>query len=337
MLKDKILITGATGCLGSNLTHRLLSEGAEVVVFKRHAESLGSLTKFRNSFEVRFGDVRDLDSLRRAMQGIGRVYHLAGIAIPLNRLASQMWEVNVVGTYNVARAALDQGVERLVHISSIAAIGYPPDGVIASEKFDFRDSVATNAYSLTKRRGEEIALSFNGPMEVVAVNPSAVIAPGGSRRYGWAALIKAAQRGSLRIYPSGGSAFCAGRDLVDGLLRAMQRGHAGERYILSSENVSYKEMGCRLAEIIQVAPPRFRPPKWVFDWVGRTNDCFAALLRDHERSPILVSENTELMCRKLYYDPSKAVREIGLSQSSLIEAMRELYEWCESEAVPAFA
>ena len=230
---------------GSNLTRRLLAAGDDVAMFKLQGEELGPLSEQRQLLQIRFGDVRDPESCRRAMAGVKRVYHLAGIAVPLNRLAPLMWDVNVIGTYNVLHAAAEENVERVVHVSSIAAIGYPPDGTVASETFDFRDTVTTNAYSLTKRHGETIARGFNGRgLDVVTVNPSAVIAPGGDPPYRWPAVLEPALARRVWTIPPGGSGFAAGGTSVEGLAR--EHGRA-ERYILNSVNLSYAELASRSA------------------------------------------------------------------------------------------
>jgi dihydroflavonol-4-reductase len=337
-MPDKILVTGATGCLGSNLTRRLITDGADVAIFKRHGDTLGPLAPLRKSLEVRFGDIRSLENVRRAMRGIRYVYHLAGIPIPLNRLEREMWEVNVSGTSNVCTAALECRVHRLVHVSSTAAIGYPPHGIPASESFDFADSVTTNAYSITKKHGEEIALGFHRlNLEVVVVNPSAVIAHGSNLRYGWAAFVGAVKRGYLQAVPRGGSGFCAAADLVNGLLCAMACGRPGERYILNSENMTYFELARVISSVAGVGPPRLIAPHWILKFIGKVNDIGGLLRSDLHASPMLVSENVDLASRWLYYDQSKAVTELGLTQTPIREAVRELYEWVESKTACAMA
>lgn len=337
MLNERILVTGATGCLGSNLVKHLIGNGADIVVFKRHGESLGPLERLRRSFEVRFGDVCDLVSLKKSFAGIRQVYHLAGIAIPLNRYDRQMWEVNVFGTYNVLQAAVSNSVQRVVHVSSTAAVGYPPNGFLADETFSFADSVESNSYAVTKRRGEEIALGFNSKsLEVVVVNPSAVIAPGGSRYYGWAAVMEAARRGRMFIYPPGGSAFCSRQDLIDGLIRAMNSGLPGQRYIVSSANVSYFVLASMIAEIVGVRAPWIPGPRWLFDAVGHLNDFASMLQADPARPPMLVSENTKLMSRSLFYNQAKSVEFLGVSQTGIAHALCELHEWCRLDGAYVF-
>jgi nucleoside-diphosphate-sugar epimerase len=334
MTAKPILVTGATGCLGAQLTRRLVADGHDVVLLKRHGDQLGMLGSLRRGVEIRFGDVTDPASVHRAMRGIGSVYHLAGVAAPLNRLARVMWEVNVAGAYNVARAALEAKVDRMVHTSSVAAIGYPPDSVTANESFAAEESVGETAYSITKRHGEAIVRGlFTLGLDVVVVNPSAVLAPGGDARFSWSGLVAAALRGQLRAMPRGGTAVCTADDLVDGQLKAMSHGQAGERYILSSANVSYRELGRLIADTVGVTPPFAEAPDWALGAIGRVNQAIAGLRRDPYRSSVLVPENVALMTRALYYDQSRAVRELGITQSPLEPAIQEMAMWCRQSAL----
>ena len=322
------LVTGASGCLGSNLVARLLRDGREVVALLPHGEPLGRLYPLRRHIEVRHGDVRERQDVLAAMEGVARVYHVAGLAIPLNRFAERMWEVNVFGVHNVLSAARRRGVQRVVHVSSTAAIGYPPHGVVANERFNPIDSVTDNAYATTKRHGEKIALSFNdADLEVVVVNPSAVIAPGGDKRLGWGGVFEVARRGLLRFMPGGGSAFCSAQDLVDGTVRAMERGTPGERYILSSQNLSYRELGSLVARAVGVTPPFATLPRWLLRGVG----FFNGFLQHFGGTSVFVPENVELMTRPLFYDQSKAIRELGMSQTPIAGAVEHVRDWIFAE------
>ncbi len=333
-MSERDLVTGATGCLGSNVVHRLVREGRDVVALVPHGEPLGRLHALRKDLEVRHGDVRNPEDIAAALKGIKRVYHVAGVAIPSNRCEQIMWEINVYGVHNVLSLALRAGVERVVHVSSTAAVGYPPDDVVASEGFATEDSVADNAYARTKRFGERIALSFNGAnMEVVAVNPAAVIAPGGDKRFGWSGVLDVAMRGLLRVMPAGGSSFCSAPDLVDGLIRAMRAGKPGERYILSSQNLSYRELGSLVAAAVGVAAPYFTAPSWLLRLLGAVND----RLLPRGRVSVFVPENVELMTRRLYYDQTKAIRELGISQTPVATALGLVHEWIRSEVSHAGA
>jgi dihydroflavonol-4-reductase len=325
-----ILVTGATGCVGSNLVRRLLRDHTRIAVLVRPGDSLGTLSADRHRLDIKMGDVRSFDDCLRAMVSIEQVYHAAGIAIPLNKLERAMWEVNVMGTQNVLRAAKEKGVRKCVHISSISAIGYPSNQEVANETYDFNESRETNAYAITKHCSERVAMEFNtSDFTVVIVNPSAVLAPGGDRRHGWAALIELERRGLLRFLPSGGSAFCSRHDLVEGLLAAMNHGRGGERYILTTENLSYRDLALRMAALFGTHYYRFSVPRALLAAVARINSSTARWRSDQDdHGPLLVTESARLLNRTLFYSNAKAVRHLGFSPTSCDNALVELQQWC---------
>ncbi len=321
------LVTGATGCLGSALTRALVTAGERVAILKRPGESLGPLECIAAELDIRHGDVTDPASLYGALRGISFVYHLAGIVVPLNSAGELMWRVNAIGSYNVGRAAKQAGVERLVHVSSTASIGYPPDGVIADESFDRSYSVADNAYSTTKYWAERLVtdLCADG-LDVVVVNPSAVYVPGGDPRYAWSRLVEIAHRGLLLAMPNGGTAVCGGQDFVDGTIKAMQRGVRARRYILSSANLTYQAIGTHVLRAVGRAGPIRRLPSGPVWALAKANARMARLRRDPLRSPLLVPENVDLMTRELYYHQRRAVSELGMSQTPVDHIFRDLVD-----------
>jgi nucleoside-diphosphate-sugar epimerase len=324
-VNDKVLVTGATGCLGSALTHTLVAAGERVAVLKRPGEGLGGLSGIAADLDVRLGDVTDQATLTAAMRGVDRVYHLAGIVIPVNAASDLMWRVNTLGSYNVARAARNTSVHRLVHVSSTASIGYPSEDVVADESFDRRDSVTTNAYSNSKFWGERLVTeAAGGGLDVVVVNPSAVFAPGGDPRYAWSRLVDVARRGLLAAMPSGGTAVCAGRDFVDGTIKAMSYGTGGRRYILSSANLTYHEIGLLLLRSVGRTGTVRQLPTRPLRALSHVVERIARLQRDPLNSPLLVPENVELMSRRLFYDQRRAVSELAMSQTPVEAIFDEL-------------
>lgn len=222
----RVLVTGGGGYLGGALVAELVRLGEPVTVMA----GPGDLADVAGQpgVEVVRADVTDERSVDDAVRGASAIYHLAGIASPNSRLAHDIWKVNVLGTHHVARSALRHGVERVVHVSSTAAIGYPPDGVVADEDFDPRDSVVDNVYAATKRAGERIMLDFaERGLPVVVVNPAAVFAPSTGTARSWQGLLAIARRGLLRVVPSGGTAVCAAHDFVAGTTAAMVKGEPG--------------------------------------------------------------------------------------------------------------
>ncbi|RMI44804.1 NAD-dependent epimerase/dehydratase family protein [Streptomyces triticirhizae] len=329
----RILVTGASGSLGATFTRQLIDRGADVVALLKPGEGPGGLAGVEGRFETRQADVRDPAALRAAMRGIDEVYHFAGVAITLNRLRGLMEEINVRGTGHVVRAAGEAGVRRVVHASSISAIGYPPAGELADEDFDVRRSVTRNSYMDTKLGGEREALraSAETGVEVVMVNLGAVIAPYSHPRYGWAMLVEQTRRGRMRGYPPGGLAMCSIEDLTSGMLAAMAKGQPSRRYIVHSTNISYRDLIGTIAGVVGAPPPRHAVPAPAIRVAGRLGAAFGALRRDPMRSPFVVPENTTLMLLPLYYDTTRAETELGLRPTPLENSIAAVDRWLDKE------
>jgi nucleoside-diphosphate-sugar epimerase len=306
------------------LVGELVGAGDDVTVLTKVGDPLVLSDKLRSAVDMVPGDVADAQSVDAAMRGISRVYHLAGIASPNSRLAELIWSTNVIGSYHVARSALRHGVRRVVHVSSTAAVGYPPQGVVADEDFDPRYSVLDNVYSATKRAAERLMLDFvERGLDVVVVNPAAVFAPESGPARSWQGLLAATRKGLLRIVPPGGTAVCSARDFVAGATAAMSKGEPGRRYILSTANLSYRAIG----ELLVAATGRHHPvrvaPIQLFRALARGNRFFGDLVgRAHPDDP-LIPENVELMAHEVYYAADRAVRELGIPNVSIAELIAE--------------
>ncbi|MEU6887940.1 NAD-dependent epimerase/dehydratase family protein [Streptomyces viridosporus] len=327
----RILITGASGSLGSAFARERIEAGDDIVALLREEDGPGGLVHHQGHFEPRYADVRDPQALARAMRGIDEVHHFAGIAITLNRLHHLMEEVNVNGTANVVRAAGEAGVRRVVHASSISAIGYPSPGELATEDFDVARSVTRNSYMLTKRSAERAALSAATATgtEVVFVNLGAVIAPYSHPRYGWAMLVDNVRRGRLRAYPPGGLAMCAAEDMVQGMQSAMAKGQHGRRYIVASANLSYRGLISQICHVVGAREPHVQLPAVLVHAVGLAGAAVGKLVRDPMRSPFIVPENTSLMVRQLYYDTTRARQELGLRPTALHDSIAAVARWLD--------
>ncbi|WP_078313842.1 SDR family NAD(P)-dependent oxidoreductase [Mycobacterium sp. D16Q16] len=321
---SRILVTGATGYLGSTLVASLVQAGERVTVLTNPHDSAVLGSELRAHVDTVCADITDAQSIDDAMRGVSHVYHLAGIASPNARLGHKIWQTNVLGTYQVARAALKHDVQRVVHVSSTAAVGYPPNGVVADEEFDLRDSVLDNVYSASKRAGERLVLDFaERGLDVVVVNPAAVFAPGAGPARSWQGLLVAARKGLLRVVPPGGTAVCSARDFVVGTTAAMAKGDKGRRYILSTVNLSYRQIGELLVAAVGRDHPVRSAPMGLFRAVGKGNRLVRDVSMRFDPDDALIPENVELMAREVYYAPDRAVRELGIPQVSTHELIAE--------------
>lgn len=258
------MITGGTGYIGSRLVDSLLSTGEEVVVFA--LPGVGEEAERREGLTLHIGDVRDDAAVRRAMTGCSRVYHLAAYARNWARDADLFFDVNVRGTQTVLQAALDQGVSRVVHVSSNVVIG-PSNGRCVGEDAPRVNDFLT-PYERSKFAAEEVARAFAlRGLDVMIVCPSRVFGPGlAGESNSVTKMIQLYLAGRWRFIPGDGSAvgnYVYVDDLVEGMTLAMDKGRRGERYIIGGSNLSFDEL---FGEIRRVSGKRFRLahlPSWL--------------------------------------------------------------------------
>lgn len=236
----KILVTGATGFLGSWVARSLVEVGYSLRTLVRSTSPLDGLAGL--PVELVQGDILDRRTLARAMDGIGAVVHCAGLVALRPRDREALYRVNVQGSRNVLEAAWARGL-RVVFTSSIATIGasHAPD--LRNERASWSGESASNAaYVESKRESEELALSLAARgLEVVVLNPGTALGPG-DLRFTSTQFVLHYLRGAMRFYLGGGMSFCDVRDVAAAYVAALRRGRPGERYILAGVNLSYGQL-----------------------------------------------------------------------------------------------
>ncbi len=180
---------------------------------------------------------------------------------------------------------------------------------------------------MSKHLGERAVLGLvKEGLDAVVLNPSLVIAP---RSKGLARAFALSKAGRLWAFPSGGIGVAAARDFIDAEIKAMERGRTGERYIVNTVNLSYRELLTKVAQVVGGQRPRIRIPNWVMLLVARVDALYISrVLHDLDKAATTEQEAAAL-ARTSYYDQSKAVRELGIAQSSIDDALRELCDWAE--------
>jgi len=321
---DTVLVTGATGFIGSVLTRQLAEAGADVRIFRRDTSSLDLLGKYAERVDHAVGDLTRARSLYDAMQGVSRVYHVAAKVsfAPGDRAAVR--RVNADGTANVVNAALEAGIDRLVHTSSMAALGRPaePDGRI-DETTSWQGTPRRSAYARSKRRAElEVHRSIAEGLDATIVNPSLVFGVGGpstnTRR-----IVDAVRSGWLPAVPPGGTNVVDVRDVAAGLQAAMATGRTGRRYFLGSENRSWKALTGTLAGAFGVSPPRRTVPSWLLRAGSAVVEGIATITRTR---PFLSRSAARTASRTYRYDNTRARTELGCSFRPFEETAQHIAE-----------
>ena len=307
-----VLVTGATGMIGSVLTRRLVERGADVRVLYRTDARLENLGEIRKNVNAVQGDVLDPASLLSAMEGVDEIYHVAAmIGYGGKRHWPLLRRVNVQGTGNVVDAALAVGIRRMVHTSSIAAIGRPDaDDVLIDESFEWHASRANTHYARSKHLAElEIHRGIAEGLDAVLVNPTIVFGIG-RRGENTRALVDQIRKRRLPVMPSGGTNFVDAEDVVEGHLLAMERGRTGERYILGSENLLWRTAFEQIADAFGVKPPPFVVPPGVALAVGTVVEGISSVI---PLNPMISRETARMSARVYRYDNSRAQEELGCS------------------------
>lgn len=326
----RVLVAGGTGSLGTALVARLVEQGEHVVVMAEPQTRVNA-TLANLEVEYRFADIRDRAGVVRALRGTERAYNVAGVAALTNTLHDRMVAVNVQGARTFAEACAEVGVQRLVHVSSISAIGYPPPGEVVDETFEFSRSVCMNSYALTKRAGDEAVLRVaeRTGLDVGVIVPAAVVAPHSDLRDGWAALVGLAARGRLVAYPPGGLSVCALEEFVSGSQAVMSRGASRQRYIVTTTNLPYADFFALVCEVVGRPAPRAALSERALRSLAAAG---RAITLGCSTTTLLAKENVDLMTSNLYYDPSRARTELGVTPGSVRDSVAAVHEWLREGA-----
>jgi dihydroflavonol-4-reductase len=318
----KVLVTGGTGFVGSQIVAALVGRGDSVRVLHRANSNLIMLEGL--PVEHFLGDIQESDAVARAVAGCDLVFHVAAVASYWRAQRKRVYQVNVEGTRIVMEACLAAGVPRVVHTSSVAAIGIPRDGRPANENAIFDALSATFAYADSKHRAEAVVLqAVARGLSAVIVNPGAVYGAGDHNLISGSMVLEFARR-SVPFVPDGGLCVVDVDAVVQGHLAAAELGRVGERYILGGENLTFLEIAADICAVVGRPAPRTTVPGWMLSPVAYAVDAVNRL----RLGPTVVSgEQIRMAGLKVFYDTSKAISELGYPLLPFREAVEKTYRW----------
>ncbi|HEY7347215.1 MAG TPA: hopanoid-associated sugar epimerase [Ktedonobacterales bacterium] len=328
----RVLVTGATGFIGSHVARQLLAAGYEVRALVRPASPHTIIR--RNQLDPRceacMGDLRDSESLRRALADCEMLVHVAADYRLWTPDQQTTYATNLIGTRTLLFEALRQGLQRVVYTSSVAACGIPPDGTPGNEETPVDRHHLAGAYKRTKYLAEREALSLAGDgLPLVVVNPSTPVGPGDVRPTPTGRIIIDFLRGRMPAYVNTGLNLIAVEDCARGHVLALQKGRVGERYILGHRNLSLQAIFGILAKLADRPPPRYKAPRWLAYAAAYADEFIEGRLM--RRAPGIPINGVRMSARHMYFDASKAVRELGLPQTPVEDALARAVAWFRAE------
>jgi len=322
----KALVTGATGFVGSAVVRRLLASSEfEVRALVRAGSDQQNLAGL--DVERHEGDLTQASSLNRALEGCQVLFHVAAdyrLWVPNPEL---MYRTNVEATRALMRAALDQGVERVVYTSSVATLGYHRDGSPADERTPSSLEEMIGHYKRSKFLAEqavrELVESQNLP--AVIVHPSTPVGPGDIKPTPTGKMIRDAAAGRIPFFVDTGMNFVHVDDVAEGHSLAWQKGRIGEHYILGGENLSLQQALTLIAREGGRAPPRFKIPQPLALGFAYGNELFARLVPGSE--PLATVEGVKMSRKRMYFSCDKAKRDLGYRPRPASEAIIDAVGW----------
>lgn len=320
----KTLVTGGTGFVGSHLVRVLLERGEEVRCLTRRTSRLDNLDDLKVEFAT--GDLRDLDSLGKAVKGCKIVYHCAADYRLWCKDPAEIYAANVKGSNNVMQAAFDEGVDRVVYTSTVGCLGLNHNGTPANEDTPVSVEDMIGHYKRSKFLAEEMVRDWaRKGLPVVIVNPSTPVGDLDIKPTPTGKIIVDFLRGKMFGYVDTGMNLIDVRDCAEGHVLAAEKGRVGERYILGGRNLTLKEMFDALASVTDIASPKMRVPHWVAETYARLENFWSIDIA--RREPDVPLESVKMSRHKMWFDASKAIRELGLAQNPVEVALEHAVIW----------
>jgi len=324
---SQILITGASGLVGSAVARKLVAEGFPVRALVRTGSPRFHLQDLNLEFVG--GDIRDAESVRRAMAGVRYVFHVAADYRLWARDPSEIFAANVEGTRIVMREAQRAGVERIVYTSSVATLALRADGSPADESVPLSVEEGIGPYKRSKIAAERLveAMIADEALPAVIVNPSTPIGPRDVKPTPTGRIIVEAARGRIPGFLDTGLNLVHVDDVAAGHVAALKRGVIGERYILGGEDVLLADMLADIAHLTGRRPPRLRLHPAVVLPVAYAAEATAWLTG---REPFTTVDGIRMAAHRMFFTAAKAERDLGIRARPYREALEDAVRWFDA-------
>jgi dihydroflavonol-4-reductase len=319
----KVLVTGASGFVGNAVARACARSGREVRVLVRKSSNTQWIRGM--GAELIYGDLRQPESLAKALEGCDELYHVAAQYTFYNPNPKEIYESNVQGTRNILQAATEKNLKRVVYTSTVGAIGIPENGNHGDEETPITLFDCQGHYKRSKFLAEQEALSFyRKGLPVVVVNPSAPIGVGDAKPTPTGKMIVDFLNGKMPAYLDTGLNVIDVEDCALGHLLAAEKGRPGERYILGNQNMTLEQIFRELSILTGLKAPKIKVPHSLAMGAAHVSEFIS---RWNKKPPMVEKEAVILAKKRMFFNSEKAVRELGLPQADARLALRKAVTW----------
>lgn len=327
----KIFVTGGTGFLGAHLLYHLVNKGYDVYALKRKNSNINRCLKifsyYNESYNNLFnkinwleGDVTNCGSFVDYLEDIDYVYHCAAMVTFNKKRANEMIENNINGTSNIVNACLRHNVPKLCHISSIAALGDDNNEQFITEKTLRKPKNANTAYSISKFQSEmEIWRGIEEGLNAVIVNPSVILGED-NWKSGSSKIFSTVNKG-LKHYTSGITGFIDVQDVVKACMLLTESNISNQRYILSADNLSYKNLFTKIAVRLNKKTPKKEVNKKILLIASFLNGIFSTI---SGKEPIITKDIVKSAYNQSFYSSEKIIKELNFSFNPIDETINRI-------------
>ena len=326
-----ILVTGGTGLLGSHLLFELVHSGKKVKALKRKTSDLNNVKKtfsyYSNNAKDLFayiewvdGDILDIYSISESLENVSEIYHCAAVVSFNPKDKEEMMRVNVNGTANLVNASLERNIKKICHVSSIAALGRADHSGITDENSLWKNSKSNSCDSISKYAGEkEVWRGIEEGLNAVIVNPSVILGPGDWKK-GSSGFFPLVWNG-LKFYTDGVNGYIDVRDVAKAMIKLMESNISSERFILSSENLSYKQLFEMIAESIGCKPPKYHAGYLMGEIAWRFEKIRSFILNNQ---PLLTKETSRTAHQYYNYSNQKIKQSLDIDFLPVSKSVQEI-------------
>lgn len=315
-----ILVTGATGFLGSELIRQLLLKGEKIRAIKRDTSKIPEILKEETSIEWHNADILDYFALKDAMEDISRVYHCAAMISFKPSDKKQMLKVNVEGTVNMLNLCMEFNIDKFLHVSSVASIGDSKKGALIREEDHWEFNSSQSAYSVSKYESEmEVFRAGAEGLKTVIINPSVIIGKNAGNE-GSGKLFSALQKG-LSYYPQGSFGYIDVNDVAKTMILLMESDIFDERFIISAENWTHKDLFTEISEQFGRKAPSFALKPWMLQLAYFGTQIVSGI---SGKNYSLTKDTVRSASKKRSYSNEKIKKALNLDFKPIRESIREI-------------